>query len=93
MPSNIDENYTSEILKDLVGKKILVNKHKSKGNSSISNLTTEVMAIKNFIMGELYSLSRSIDCVRSEQIDQTNFMGDVKKIWEENSNKNVIIKT
>ena len=90
MPSNIDENYTSEILKDLVGKKVLVNKHKSKGNSSISNLTTEVMAIKNFIIGELYSLSRSIDCVRSEQIDHTNFMGDVKKIWEENSNKNVI---
>ena len=82
MSSNIDENYSSEILKDLVGKKILVNKHKSKGDSSISNLTTEVMAIKNFIMGELYSLSRSFDCVRTEQIDQTNFMGDVKKIWE-----------
>ena len=60
---------------------------------SISNLTAEVMAIKGFIMCELYSLSRSIDRVRTEQIDQTNFMGDVKKIWEENSNKNEIIKT
>ena len=51
---------------------------------SISNLTTEVMDIKNFIMDELYRLSRSIDRVKTEQIDQTNFMGDVKKIWEEN---------
>ena len=60
---------------------------------SISNLTAEVMAIKNFIMDELYSLSRCIDRVRTEQIDQTNFMGDVNKIREENSNKNKIIKT
>ena len=59
----------------------------------MSNLTAEVMAIKNFIMDELYSLSRSIECVRNKQIDQTNFMGDLKKIWEENSNKNEIIKT
>ena len=60
---------------------------------SISNLTAEVMDIKNFIMDELYRLSRSIDRVKTEQIDQTNFMDDVKKIWEENSNKNEIIKT
>ena len=59
----------------------------------ISNLTAEVVTIKDFIMCELCSLSRSIDRVRTEQIDQTNFMGDVKKIWEENSNKNEIIKT
>ena len=59
----------------------------------ISNLTAEVMDIKNFIMDKLYSLSRSIDRVRTEQIDQTNFMGDVKKFWEANSNKNEIIKT
>ena len=52
---------------------------------SISNLTAEVMVIKNFIMDELYSLSRSIDGVRTEQIDQANFMGDVNKIREENS--------
>ena len=51
------------------------------------------MTIKNFIMGELYSLSRSIDHVRTEQIDQTSFMGNVKKIWEENSNKKIIFKT
>ena len=44
-------------------------------------------------MNKLYSLSRSIDRVTTEQIDQTSFMGDVKKIWEENSNKNEIIKT
>ena len=44
-------------------------------------------------MNELYSLSRSIDRVTTEQIDQTSFMGDVKKIWEENLNKNEIIKT
>ena len=44
-------------------------------------------------MDELYSLSRSINRVRTEQIAQTNFMVDVKKIWEENSNKNEIIKT
>ena len=104
MASNIDEDYTSEILKDLVRKKIIVNKRKTKGDSyeiasesqnetenavvlsdteveinnkcktptkdtflivdlsldnitkSMSNLTTEVMAIKNFIMDELYSL-------------------------------------
>ena len=60
---------------------------------SMSNLTAEVMDIKNFIMNKLYGLSRSINSVRTEQIDQTNFMGDVKKIWEENSNKNEIIKT
>ena len=51
------------------------------------------MAIKNCIMEELYSLSRSIDRFRTEQLNQTNFMGDVKKFWEENSNKNVIIKS
>ena len=51
------------------------------------------MAIKNFMMDKLYSLSRIIERVRTEQIDQTNFMGDVKLIWEENSNKTVIIKT
>ena len=60
---------------------------------SIPSLTAEVMDIKNFIMDELYRLSRSIDRVKTEQIDQTNFMGDVKKIWVENSNKNEIIKT
>ena len=60
---------------------------------SISNLTDEVMVIKNFIMDELYNFSRSIDRVRTEQIEQTNFMGDAKKISEENSNKNEIIKT
>ena len=31
---------------------------------SISNLTAEVMAIKNLIMNELYSLSRSIGRVQ-----------------------------
>ena len=51
------------------------------------------MAIKNFMMDKLYSLSRIIERVRTEQIDQTNFMGDVKQIWKENSNKTVIIKT
>ena len=45
------------------------------------------------MMDKLYSLSRIIERVRTEQIDQTNFMGDVKLIWEENSNKTVIIKT
>ena len=44
-------------------------------------------------MDKLYRLSRIIKRVRTEQIDQTNFMGDVKQIWEENSNKTVIIKT
>ena len=131
MASNIDEDYTGEILKDLVSKKILVNKRKAKGDSyeivnkrqnkiendmvlsdtepefnneyktltkdifsnvgisldsimkSISNLSAEVVAIKNLLIEEPYSLSRSIDRVRNEQIDQTNFMGDVKKIWEQ----------
>ena len=50
------------------------------------------MAIKNFTMDKLYRLSRSINRVRTEQKNQKNFMGDVKKIWEENSNKNKIIK-
>ena len=45
------------------------------------------------MMDKLYSLSRIIERVRTEQIDQTNFMEDVKQIWEENSNKTVIIKT
>ena len=45
------------------------------------------------MMDKLCSLSRIIERVRTEQIDQTNFMGDVKQIWEENSNKTVIIKT
>ena len=139
---SIDEDYTGEILKDLVSKKILVNKRKAKGDSyeivnkrqnkiendmvlsdtepefnneykkptkdtfstfsnisldsimkSISNLTAEAVAIKNLIIDEPYSLSRSIDHVKTEQIDQTNFMRGVKKIWEQNSNKNEIIKT
>ena len=138
---SIDEDYTGEILKDLVSKKILVNKRKAKGDSyeivnkrqnkiendmvlsdtepefnneyktptkdifsnvdisldsimkSISNLSAEVVAIKNLLIDKRYSLSRSIDRVRTEKIDQTNIMGDVKKIWEQNSNKNEIIKT
>ena len=141
LASNIDEDYTGEILKYLVSKKILVNKRKAKGNSyeivnksqnkiendmvlsdtdpefnneyktptkdifsnvditldsimkSISNLTAEVVAIKNLIIGEPYSLSRSINRVRTEQTEETGFIGDVKKIWEQNSNKNEIIKT
>ena len=128
MASNIDEAYTGEILKDLVSKKILVNKRKAKGDSydivnksqnkiendmvlsdtepefnneyktptkdifsnvdisldsimkSISNLSAEVVAIKNLLIDKRYSLSRSIDRVRTEKIDQTNIMGDVKKI-------------
>ena len=36
------------------------------------------------MMDKLYSLSRIIERVRTEQIDQTNFMGHVKQIWEEN---------
>ena len=35
LASNIDEDYTGEILKDLVSKKILVNKLKTKGNSYV----------------------------------------------------------
>ena len=128
LASNIDEDYTGEILKDLVSKKILVNKRKAKGDSyeivnkrqnkiendmvlsdtepefnneyktptkdifsnvdisldsimkSISNLSAEVVAIKNLLIDKRYSLSRSIDRVRTEKIDQTNIMGDVKKI-------------
>ena len=128
LASNIDEDYTGEILKDLVSKKILVNKRKAKGDSyeivnkrqnkiendmvlsdtepefnneyktptkdifsnvdisldsimkSISTLSAEVVAIKNLLIDKRYSLSRSIDRVRTEKIDQTNFMGDVKKI-------------
>ena len=129
LASNIDEDYTGEILKYLVSKKILVNKRKAKGNSyeivnksqnkiendmvlsdtdpefnneyktptkdifsnvditldsimkSISNLTAEVVAIKNLIIDEPYSLSsRSIDRVRTEQIKETSFIGDVKKV-------------
>ena len=128
LASNIDEDYTGEILKYLVSKKILVNKRKAKGNSyeivnksqnkiendmvlsdtdpefnneyktptkdifsnvditldsimkSISNLTAEVVAIKNLIIDEPYSLSRSINRVRTEQTEETSFIGDVKKI-------------
>ena len=101
LASNIEEDYTAEVLKDRESKKILVNKRKTKGDSyeivsesqnkiendvipsdivlqinneckmsikntfsnvdlsldsitkSISNLTAEVTAIKNFIMDEL----------------------------------------
>ena len=35
LASNIDEDYTGEILKDLVSKKILVNKLKTRGNSYV----------------------------------------------------------
>ena len=45
------------------------------------------MIIKYFIMDKLYNLSRSINHIRTEQLDQINFTEDVEKIWEENSNK------
>ena len=47
----------------------------------------------NFIVAELCSFSRSIDHTKTGQMDQKNLMGDVKNVWEENSNKNEIIKT
>ena len=51
------------------------------------------MAIKNFAMEQLFSCSRIINHVTTGQTDQTNFMGNVKKMWVENSNKNIIIET
>ena len=51
------------------------------------------MAIKNFVMDELYSVNKTLDRVRTEQCDQTKFMKDMKNLTDENHTKTLIIKT
>ena len=58
---------------------------------SILNINAEIMAIKNFVMDELYSFNQTLDRVRTEQCDQTKFMKDMKNLTDENT-KTLIIK-
>ena len=51
------------------------------------------MAIKNFVMDELYSFNKTLDRVRTEQCHQTKFMKDMKNLTDENHTKMLIIKT
>ena len=54
---------------------------------SILNINAEIMAIKNFVMDELYSFNKTLDRVRTEQCDQTKFMKDMKNLTDENLQK------
>ena len=56
-------------------------------------MNAELMALKSFVMDELYGLNKNIDQVRVEQCDQTNFMEGMKKMLEESKTKTEIIKT
>ena len=60
---------------------------------SILNINAKIMAIKNFVMDELYSFNKTVDRVRTEQCDQTKFMKDMKNLTDENHTKTLIIKT
>ena len=59
----------------------------------IFNLKAEFLALKSFVMNELYGIKLSIDRVRTEQCDQTKYLEEnTKNLWEEIATKNIIIK-
>ena len=60
---------------------------------SILNINAELMAIKSFVMDELYSFNKTLDRIRTEQCDQTKFIQEMKNLTEENHTKTLIIKT
>ena len=89
---------SKDINKDLIPKessneKIHENETIETLKNSILNMNAELMALKSFVMDELYGLNKNIDRVRIEQCDQTNFMEGMKKILEEIKTKTEIIKT
>ena len=60
---------------------------------SIFNINAEIMAIKSFVMDELYSFNKTLDRVRTEQCDQTKLIQEMKNLSNENHTKTLIIKT
>ena len=60
---------------------------------SILNINAELMAIKSFVMDELYSFNKTLDRVRTEQCDQTKLIEEMKNLSNENHTKTLIIKT
>ena len=60
---------------------------------SILNINAEIMAIKNFVMDELYNFNKTLDRARTEQCGQTKFIKDMKNLSDENHTKTLIIKT
>ena len=59
----------------------------------IFNLKAEFLALKSFVMDELYGIKLSIDRVRTEQCDQTKYLEEnTKNLWEEIATKNIIIE-
>ena len=60
---------------------------------SILNINAELMAIKSFVMDELYSFNKTLDRVRTEQCDQTKLIEEMKNLSNENHTKSLIIKT
>ena len=89
---------SKDINKDLTPKESSNEKIHKNGTTetlknSILNMNAELMALKSFVMDELYGLNKNIDRVRIEQCDQTNFMEGMKKMLEESKTKTEIIKT
>ena len=60
---------------------------------SILNINAELMAIKSFVMDELYGFNKTLDRVRTEQCDQTKLIEEIKNLSNENHTKTLIIKT
>ena len=60
---------------------------------SILNINVELMAIKSFVMDELYSFNKTLDCVRNEQCDQIKLIEEMNNLSNENHKKTLIIKT
>ena len=60
---------------------------------SILNINAELMAIKSFVMDELYGFNKTLERVRTEQCDQTKLIEEMKNLSNENHTKTLIIKT
>ena len=60
---------------------------------SILNINAEIMAVKSFVMDELYNFNKTLDRVRTEQSDQTKLIQEIKNLSYENHTKTLIIKS
>ena len=56
-------------------------------------MNTEIIALQSFVKDELYSLSKTIDRVKTEECNQTDFIVEMKKMLKDSKAKTEMIKT